>query len=128
MWADVLTKPLQGSKFCLFQAFLMNCPENYTKDPPFVPLQPLSSNVPMKTRPRWTKLKLTKPSPRECVEPQPNGTKVPMRPAEHELLIPVSSKPTRKDISWLDSLFPRHPSSATPSQRHVPLRIQATAE
>ena len=36
MWADGLTKPpLQGSKFCLFWAFLMNCPENYTEDPYF---------------------------------------------------------------------------------------------
>ncbi len=35
MWADVLTKSLQGSKFQLFQAFLMNCPKNYTEDLPF---------------------------------------------------------------------------------------------
>ena len=33
MWADVLTKPLQGSKFCIMQAFLMNCPVNYFEDP-----------------------------------------------------------------------------------------------
>jgi hypothetical protein len=32
MWADVPTKPLQGSKFQLFKAFLMNCPKNYTED------------------------------------------------------------------------------------------------
>jgi hypothetical protein len=29
MWADVLTKPLQGAKFCLMRAFLMNCPVDY---------------------------------------------------------------------------------------------------
>jgi hypothetical protein len=32
MWADVLTKPLQGSKFRLMRAFLMNCPESYSED------------------------------------------------------------------------------------------------
>ncbi len=29
MWADVLTKPLQGAKFRLMRAFLMNCPVDY---------------------------------------------------------------------------------------------------
>ena len=29
MWADVLTKPLQGAKFCLVRTFLMNCPIEY---------------------------------------------------------------------------------------------------
>jgi len=32
MWADVLTKPLQGAKFCLMRAFLMNCPLDYSED------------------------------------------------------------------------------------------------
>ena len=32
MWADVLTKPLQGAKFRLMCAFLMNCPIDYSKD------------------------------------------------------------------------------------------------
>ena len=32
MWADVLTKPLQGAKFRLLRAFLMNCPIDYSKD------------------------------------------------------------------------------------------------
>jgi hypothetical protein len=32
MWADVLTKPLQGAKFRLMRAFLMNCPINYSED------------------------------------------------------------------------------------------------
>ncbi len=31
MWADVLTKPLQGDKFRQMQAILMNCPPNYTE-------------------------------------------------------------------------------------------------
>ncbi len=33
MWADVLTKPLQGMAFRTMQAELMNCPVNY-EDPP----------------------------------------------------------------------------------------------
>jgi hypothetical protein len=32
MWADVLTKPLQGSKFQVMRAFFMNCPVNYSED------------------------------------------------------------------------------------------------
>jgi hypothetical protein len=32
MWADVLTKPLQGQKFRDMQAFLQNCPRDYDDD------------------------------------------------------------------------------------------------
>jgi hypothetical protein len=32
MWADVLTKPLQGQKFIDMQAFLQNCPQDYEDD------------------------------------------------------------------------------------------------
>ena len=32
MWADVLTKPLEGAKFRLMRAFLMNCPIDYSED------------------------------------------------------------------------------------------------
>jgi hypothetical protein len=32
MWADVLTKPLQGQKFRDMQAFLQNCPQDYSYD------------------------------------------------------------------------------------------------
>jgi hypothetical protein len=37
MWVDILTKPLQGAKFCLLRALLMNCPVDYCKEPPFIP-------------------------------------------------------------------------------------------
>lgn len=37
MWADVLTKPLQGHKFCLMWAFLMNCPLDYSEDTTLFP-------------------------------------------------------------------------------------------
>ncbi len=32
MWADVLTKPLQGKKFRDMCAFLQNCPRDYDDD------------------------------------------------------------------------------------------------
>ena len=32
MWADVLTKLLQGQKFCDMCAFLQNCPRDYDDD------------------------------------------------------------------------------------------------
>jgi hypothetical protein len=69
MWANILTKPLQGSKFCLFRAFLMNCPENYTEEPPFVPrptLQPISTNL--QTKPQISKIT---PLRQECVWAKP---------------------------------------------------------
>ncbi len=35
MWADVLTKPLQGQKFRDMRAFLQNCPRDYNDDTEF---------------------------------------------------------------------------------------------
>jgi hypothetical protein len=35
MWADVLTKPLQGQKFRHMHAFLQNCPRDYDDDVEF---------------------------------------------------------------------------------------------
>jgi len=32
MWADILTKPLQGQKFRDMHAFLQNCPRDYNYD------------------------------------------------------------------------------------------------
>ena len=98
MWADVLTKPLQGAKFRLMRAFLMNCPIDYYDDPdlnptaiptsnpikpsvtspprinsslPFVPTDKPTDN-PMKHR----SLRST-PSSRGCVETNSHGTNVP---------------------------------------------------
>jgi len=33
VWADILTKPLQGTKFRQLRAVLMNCPVDYSEDP-----------------------------------------------------------------------------------------------
>jgi hypothetical protein len=38
MWVDVLTKPLQGSKFHLMRAFLINCPVDYYAAPASLPI------------------------------------------------------------------------------------------
>ncbi len=38
MWADVLSKPLQGAKFRLMRAFLMNCPTDYSEATPSLPI------------------------------------------------------------------------------------------
>ena len=98
MWADVLTKPLQGAKVRLMRAFLMNCPIDYSEDhvinstptktpslskhdlpsshkhiQPFVPSDN-PSDIPMKKRP----LRPT-PSLRGCVETKSHGTNVPSR-------------------------------------------------
>jgi hypothetical protein len=43
MWADILTKPLQGHRFRHLRAVLMNCPINYSEDPPMVDLPILNS-------------------------------------------------------------------------------------
>ena len=69
MWADVLTKPLQGMKFRQMRAFLMNCPPDYSEDPPILldsTMVQSSSIFPMKPR-----LNMITISSRECVGAQP---------------------------------------------------------
>ncbi len=84
MWANILTKPLQGSKLRLFQAFLVNFPKNYTEEPPFVPcptLQPISTNLP--TKPQISKITT---SSRECVQAKPMSVKI---HSQDRKLIPI---------------------------------------
>ena len=123
MWADILTKPLQGTKFRIMRAFLMNCPLDYPPEPLFNPhpvIQPISVNLPMKRRvPR------TATSPRECVRAQPSGTIVPLLSRK---LNPVSSAPNTKDISWRDALLAEHATSTPSTRQASPFRILATAE
>jgi hypothetical protein len=119
MWADVLTKPLQGPRFRLMHAFLMNCPIDYSEDPQFVP-SPLPTLAPITVSPKShrsvkhpsvhpTDL-LIKPqanaimlSYRGCVEAKSQGTKVPY--SEHTLVL-EKSKLTDKKVSWWDTFFP----------------------
>ncbi len=116
---DALTKPLQGSKFCMMRAFLMNCPVDYSDNP--VPTkaavkQPLPVSIPMK--PRFPR---TAASPRECVETKYLGTKVPRVNRGVVSVLPDSEK---KKVTWKDTIFPSHKSS--PSIE--PLRIRPMAE
>jgi hypothetical protein len=122
MWADVLTKPLQGAKFRLMRAFLMNCPIDYSEDQVITPtsnptLSPTKSSpllrkhspsfvpndepthIPMKKQ----SLRST-PSSRGCVETKSYGTNVPRRSRTYKF--------TQKNVTWKDALFPRqHPTS-----------------
>ena len=124
MWADVLTKPLQGSKFYKMRAFLMNCAVDYSEEPLFTPrpvLQPISSNLPMKPR----LFPKTAASPRECVRAQPSGTKVPSVCREH---VQIPLEPKRNKVNWRDVVQVHHVTPRTRPTQAIPFRIQATAE
>jgi hypothetical protein len=75
MWANILTKPLQGSKFRLFQAFLMNCPKYYIEEPPFLPRQTLHQPIStsLLTNPWISKIM---PLPWKCVWVKPMSVKI----------------------------------------------------
>ncbi len=96
MWADVLTKLLQGAKFRLMGAFLMNCPLDYYEDPvltptdtpttnPTVPSPKIShkSRLPFVPTDKPTDILMKpqslRPTPSSwgCVETKSHGTKVP---------------------------------------------------
>jgi hypothetical protein len=106
MWADILTKLLQGAKFCLLQAFLMNCLVDYCEELPFVPsphptlaLDPttkiskpksLSLSVPSLNKslaPTKPRVSLTMPSSRGCV-----GTKG-VKPTDMPTEVPTPLPP-----------------------------------
>jgi hypothetical protein len=71
MWADVLTKPLQGQKFRDMCAFLQNCSRDYNND---VELQ--TNKLARRTMNQQVK---TVASPRECVGELANLTREKMR-------------------------------------------------
>jgi len=97
MWADVLTKPLQGAKFRLMRAFLMNCPINYSKDPIITPTSNPTLSSTTSTLSLWkhspsfvptdepTDIPMKKqslrptPSSWRCVETKSHGTRVASR-------------------------------------------------
>jgi len=128
MWANVLTKPLQGSKFRQMHAFLMNCPADYAEDIQFLPsdnplLNPTHSStptnsvpylspspsitpslLPMKPRISWIA-----PSSQGCVE-----TPIPLTSSTRPVIgIPPS---VTQKVTWKDALF----------SPVVPLRVQPT--
>ena len=146
MWADVLTKPLQGSKFRQMRAFLMNCPIDYTEDFQFVPSDNPSMNpthIPSTTtnkssvfqpsltpslfpmKPRISSIAL---SSQGCVE-TPAYLHAQMRTHTHDVQSPLPLTPTTKTVvgvppsvtqkvTWKDALFPRV----------LPTRVQCTPQ
>ncbi len=126
MWADVLTKPLQGSKFRQMRAFLMNCPIDYAEDIQFLPsdnpsLNPTHSSTPKSSVPY--------PSPSPSLPP----SLLPMKPrissitpsspgcVETPIQLTSSNKPVlgippsvTQKVTWKDALFPPV----------IPLRVQ----
>ena len=134
MWANVLTKPLQGAQFRLMRAFLMNCPIDYSEDPDITPtsnptLSATTSSpslrkhnpsfvptneptdIPMKKR----SLRPT-PSSRGCVETKSHGTDVPSSRAYEY---------AQKKVTWKDPLFPRRKPSSSSSPRTAKKRASA---
>jgi hypothetical protein len=137
MWADVLTKPLQGSKFRVMRAFLMNCPADYAEDIPFVPsdnplltptriTQPKS--VPYPSSSSAPSLNLMKPrissivlSSQGCVEtpiPHSRCTKTVLR---------VPPSPTRK-VTWKDALMSHSNVPSSSSREAKPYRVLPSSE
>ncbi len=103
MWADVLTKPRQGSEFRKMRAVFMNCPIDYSEESPFVPSEPVVPS-PVKTdhlmKPRICKIVT---SPRECVEVSPPSSR-----SVHEgvPIVPKDPPPTHKKVTWNNSTSP----------------------
>ena len=129
MWADVLSKPLQGAKFRLMRAFLMNCPTDYSEETPSLPLAipsasprlaPTSllikpsrvpSDIPTDDpNPISMKHRSLRPnaSSRGCVETMSHGTHVPRKRC-------TKSEPTDRTVSWRDSLFPSNLAATHPA-------------
>ena len=124
MWADVLTRSLQGLKFCLMRSNLMNCPVDYCEEAPFIPSpnptlaparllsmtsspslpSPNNSSAPMKPR-----VSLTMPSLLGCVGVIPTAEPTDA-PSSHQSCEPVPkySGPPDKKVSWRDTLFQSH--------------------
>jgi hypothetical protein len=112
MLADILTKPLQGTKFKKMRAVLMNCNINYSEEETLhtapLPIKSSPTNSPMKPR-----IKKIMPSPRECVEASPTQltacTKI-------KTLLQVPLSPSKIVVMWKDALFPlaSTPLTSTP--------------
>ncbi len=126
MWSDVLTKPIQGAKFRLMRAFLMNCPLNYAEESEHIQIptvaptlnstkQPMPQQIPsskLTDNPMKPRFLQPDPSSRGCVETKSHGTNV---PSPNRTPILKKYGPTKKSISWRDTLFPRHLAQTHPS-------------
>ena len=129
MWADVLSKPLQGAKFRLMRAFLMNCPTDYSEETPSLPIAipsayPRLTPTPLLVKPSRvpSDIPTDNPNPismkhrslcpnassRGCVETMSHGTHVPRKRC-------TKSEPTDRTVSWRDSLFPSNLTATHPA-------------
>ena len=138
MWADVLTKPrLQGAKFQLMWAFLMNCHVDYYEDNSFEPVSdPTLAPFPATTTHNHEPVLDPSPAPTDipilmihrslhpnvssqgCVETRSHGTRLPSARRT------ISETP-KKEVSWQDSLFSHHLTqsiSPKPGSLHRDLR------
>ena len=121
MRADVLTKPLQGTKFRLMMAFLMNFPIDYNEDPPSLPFfTPSVHQMSAPTASLTTKLHLPSDEPTDIPKPvpmkprslRPNASSQgcvetlmnPHGSLSHGTHVPNSNcttpQPTDKNVSW----------------------------
>ncbi len=147
MWANVLTKPLQGAQFRLMRAFLMNCPIDYSEDPGITP----TSNPTLSATTSSPSLRKHTPSfvptdeptdipmKKRFLRPTPatdEPTDIPMkkrflRPTpssrgcvetkSHGTDVPSSRayEYAQKKVTWKDPLFPRRKPSSSSSPRTV---------
>jgi hypothetical protein len=94
MWADVLTKPLQGQKFRDMRAFLQNCPRDYDDD---VELQ--TDQLARRSMNQQVK---TVASSRECVGELANSVRERMRRKAHSptCVSRVTEKSGLKRVHW----------------------------
>jgi hypothetical protein len=90
MWADILTKPLQGQAFRLMRSHLLNCPIDY-EDPDDPATVSTSFSHPTKTQSNATSL------PRECIETHTQPCVVPR---------------THNSSAWPHRCAPRSPISS----------------
>jgi hypothetical protein len=117
MWANILTKPLQGVKFCQMCAFLMKCPTDYSEDPPFIAPITIESPSIIPIKPR---IKLIMPSLQECVGGLSSSSKPAKAKHDRKDLLTPHRSSQKKKISWLDQ--PPCPSCATSTRAHHKLR------
>jgi hypothetical protein len=68
MWADITTKPLQGTAFRVMQAELMNCPVNYADPEPEKRHEKKQSNYACKMVTLKNVVAISFKTPQECVE------------------------------------------------------------
>jgi hypothetical protein len=115
MRADIFTKPLQGSKFWEMHAVLMNCPIDYSEEPPFIPSNILPS--PIQKHPMKTRINMIAPSLRECVEVLPSV------PTVHKLVLKGPNS-YRKKVMWELGTSTQPRLSASRDLHRVPLTAE----